>query len=155
MGQGRGRAHVLSAAGLSSKAGLSRPGSSGQAGRGAGVGVRSAGARPGPALSTSGGRVTGSSGTAAPLSLSTSDCALLRFLLSRAALRRDAPGHLQREHQGCQGTGKEKPQQSGPRGTAALAARQKACRKPQAAHDPGPNFLCNQVLTAPHCKLIN
>lgn len=60
--------HVQSAAALSSKAGLSRPGSSVHTGRGAGVESLSPGTVP--KQSVSGGEVPGGSITVDPLSLS-------------------------------------------------------------------------------------
>lgn len=62
----KGGLHIRSAAALSSKAGLSRPGSSGHTGRGAGVGFRSAGTVP--KQSVSGGEVPGGSSPVDPVS---------------------------------------------------------------------------------------
>lgn len=87
--QRRGR-HVLSPARLSSKAGLSRPGSSVQDGRDADVRVR-------PEQSVSGDKAAGRSMTVVPFSFSISIWVLLVFRFSRAALRWEAPGHLERQ----------------------------------------------------------
>ena len=83
--------HILSPAGLSSKAGLSRPGSSIQEGRVADVRVR-------PEQSVSGDKAAGRSMTVVPFSFSISIWVLLVFRFSRAALRWEAPGHLERQH---------------------------------------------------------
>lgn len=93
-GEGGGR-HILSATALSSKAGLSRPGSSVHAGRDADVKLRSAGTVPVPEQSVSGDKVPGRSTIVVPFSFSISVWVLLVFLLSRAALRWEAPGHLE------------------------------------------------------------
>lgn len=65
------------------------------AGRAAEVGVRSAGTVPAPGPSASGASVPGGSGRAPPFSFSVSGGLLLVFLLSRASLRSEAPGHLE------------------------------------------------------------
>lgn len=85
--QREGEQRILSAAAFSSKAGLSRPGSSVHAGRDAGVTFRSAGAVPDPGQSVSGEKVPGGSILAGPFSFSASVCVLPVFLVSRASLR--------------------------------------------------------------------
>lgn len=97
--QEQGEEHILSVAVFSSKAGLSRPGSSVHAGRDADGKFRSAGAVPVPEQSVSGDKVPGRSIIVVPFSFSISVWALPVFLLSRASLRWEAPGHLEREHQ--------------------------------------------------------
>lgn len=85
---------ILSAPVFSSKGGLSMPGSSAQAGS-AGVKLCSAGTM---LCSASGDTLLGCSGPPGPASASASACSLLAFRLSRATLRWEAPGHLQRKH---------------------------------------------------------
>lgn len=90
--------HIPSATVLSSKAGLSRPGSSVHAGTDAAVKFCSGGAVPVPEQSVSGDKVLGRSIMVVPFSLSSSVWVLLVFLLSRATLCWEAPGHLESEH---------------------------------------------------------
>lgn len=64
--------HILSAAAVSSKAGLSRPGSSVHERRHAGIQFRSVGAVPDPEQSASGDKVPGGPIVVGPFSLSVS-----------------------------------------------------------------------------------
>ena len=70
--QKQGEEHILSVAVFSSKAGLSRPGSSGHGGRDADIKLHSAGAVPVPEQSVSRDKVPGRSITVVPFSFSIS-----------------------------------------------------------------------------------